>query len=134
MAGHDRSYYTNTDFSLTVLLDDGDNLQPHEKRFKERISVYEDYLRKLDPETTWPIHDTHCTIPKIHKPTKQEFTQKCMKPGLLYYFNLLFWPNKLQINERKTQTLFRSFLVFKMATVEKSLWKRLGNIKHKPRE
>ena len=60
---------------------DKENLQPHEKRFQARVSSFEDFLRNLDPEDTWPIHSTHCTIPKIHKPTKQEFTEKCMKPG-----------------------------------------------------
>ena len=67
-----------------LFLDPEDNVQPHEKRFHARMSSFEDYLRKLDVEDTWPIHETHCTIPKIHKPTKQEFTEKCMEPGLWY--------------------------------------------------
>ena len=58
-----------------------DDLQPHEKRFRSRLSAFEDYLRKLDVVDIWPIHETHCTIPKIHKPSKEEFTEKCMKPG-----------------------------------------------------
>ncbi|XP_022784782.1 bifunctional arginine demethylase and lysyl-hydroxylase JMJD6-like [Stylophora pistillata] len=58
-----------------------DDLQPHEKRFISRLRAFEDYLRKLDVEDIWPIHETHCTIPKIHKPSKEEFTEKCMKPG-----------------------------------------------------
>lgn len=40
-------------------------------------------------EDTWPIHGTHCTIPKIHKPSKEEFTKKCMEPGLLSYGTLI---------------------------------------------
>jgi len=56
-------------------------LQPHEERFKTKLEGYEDYLSKLDVEDIWPIHGTHCTIPKIHKPTKQEFMEKCMEPG-----------------------------------------------------
>ena len=60
-----------------------DKFQPHEERFRARLENFEDYLRKLNVEETWPIHETHCTIPKIHKPTKQEFTEKCMEPGVL---------------------------------------------------
>lgn len=70
-------------FFLASFSDDNEELQPHEKRFKARLKTYEDYLRKLDVEDIWPIHGTHCTIPKIHKPTKEEFTEKCMKPGML---------------------------------------------------
>lgn len=58
-----------------------DKYQPHEERFRARLESFEDYLRKLNVEETWPIHEMHCTIPKIHKPTKQEFTEKCMEPG-----------------------------------------------------
>ncbi|XP_074625809.1 uncharacterized protein LOC141884027 isoform X2 [Acropora palmata] len=58
-----------------------ENREPHEKRFMKRLENFEDYLRKLNVEDTWPIHGTHCTIPKIHKPSKEEFTKKCMEPG-----------------------------------------------------
>ena len=51
----------------------------------KRLENFEDYLRKLNVEDTWPIHGTHCTIPKIHKPSKEEFTKKCMEPGLSYF-------------------------------------------------
>lgn len=60
---------------------DNEELQPHEQRFKARLTTYEDYMRKLEVEDVWPIHGTHCTIPKIHKPNKDEFNEKCMKPG-----------------------------------------------------
>lgn len=69
---------------VVVFFFSGDNeeLQPHEQRFKARLTTYEDYMRKLEVEDVWPIHGTHCTIPKIHKPSKEEFNEKCMKPGL----------------------------------------------------
>lgn len=62
-------------------LDSDEEHEPHEKRFMKRLESFEDYLRNLNVEDTWPIHGTHCTIPKIHKPSKEEFTKKCMEPG-----------------------------------------------------
>ena len=63
----------------------------------KRLENFEDYLRKLNVEDTWPIHGTHCTIPKIHKPRKEEFTKKCMEPGLSSYGNLIRFGGKFNL-------------------------------------
>ncbi|XP_048578218.1 uncharacterized protein LOC5501461 [Nematostella vectensis] len=53
----------------------------HEQRFKARGLTKERMLSGVDLDRIWPLNNTKCTVRRIHKPTKEEFIERCMKPA-----------------------------------------------------
>ncbi|EDO30657.1 predicted protein [Nematostella vectensis] len=53
----------------------------HEQRYKARGLTKERMLSGVDLDRIWPLNNTKCTVRRIHKPTKEEFIERCMKPA-----------------------------------------------------
>ena len=59
----------------------GEDLHPHEWRFHARRERQEKLLLAVDLEQLWPVNNTRCTIPRVHNPSREEFTERFMKQG-----------------------------------------------------
>ena len=64
--------------------------EKHEIRFFDRQYALENRLSGENLEKLWPVNGTQCTVHRIHQPTKERFTEECMKPGKIWIFFLTF--------------------------------------------